>query len=159
MYSVNESSDSVADFSSVRNCSFFDSVVISEEIGEAVYADCITLPCGLSDTVFRNCFLFPGIAVYKNTLIENSVILRGSIIMGCGRVTCERTPLSSSSHVDDALYGNGVVINMGNETGGLQIRSFADLRYGDLSDVVAKGQYGQHGVSDYLCVDSTVNND
>lgn len=79
--------------------------------------------------------------------------------MGCGRVTCERTPLSSSSRADDTLYGNGVVINMGNETGGLQIRSFADLRYGDLSDVVAKGQYDQHGVADYLCVDSTVGND
>lgn len=85
--------DASLDLSSIRNCTFIDFVMISEEVGVVSFEDSITLPCGLSDTTFRNCFLFPGIAVHKNTYVENSVVLKGSILMGCGRITCQSETL------------------------------------------------------------------
>ncbi|KAM7454856.1 hypothetical protein BLSTO_04386 [Blastocystis sp. subtype 1] len=114
--------------------------MISEEVGAVSFEDSITLPCGLSDTTFRNCFLFPGIAVHKNTYVENSVVLKGSILMGCGRITCQK----------DATYGNGVTINMGNETGGLQVQSFGDLKYNELSSVVDSGVFQNDALPDYM---------
>ncbi|OAO11936.1 hypothetical protein AV274_6387 [Blastocystis sp. ATCC 50177/Nand II] len=113
--------------------------MISEEVGVVSFEDS-TLPCGLSDTTFHNCYLFPGIAVHKNTYVENSVVLKGSILMGCGRITCQK----------DATYGNGVTINMGNETGGLQVPSFGDLKYNELSSVVDSGVFQNDALPDYL---------
>ena len=44
------------------------------------------------------------------------------------------------TQIEDATYGNGVTINMGNETGGLQVQSFGDL----------KGVFQNDTLPDYL---------
>ena len=48
------------------------------------------------------------------------------------------------------MYGNGVVSNMGNETGGLQITLVADLKYNDLKGVVQSGKYEYPDLNEYL---------
>lgn len=54
------------------------------------------------------------------------------------------------TRIEGATYGNGVTINMGNETGGLQVQSFGDLKYNDLSSVVDTGAFKNDTLSDYM---------
>ena len=54
------------------------------------------------------------------------------------------------TQIEDATYGNGVTINMGNETGGLQVQSFGDLKYNELSSVVDSGVFQNDALPDYL---------
>ena len=52
--------------------------------------------------------------------------------------------------IEGTHYGNGVVANIGNETGGIQITLTADLKYNDLKDVVQTGMYTPPFLSTYL---------
>lgn len=79
----------VSDLSTIHNCTFVGSVYLGTSQGFISFRDDLTLPAGLTQTTFHNCYLFPGIRVAQNTLIENTVILPGSIVMGCGRISCK----------------------------------------------------------------------
>lgn len=77
-----------SDLSAIHDCSFVDHVYLGVQHGIVSFQNNLSLPAGISHTTLRNCYLFPGICVMQNTLIENTVILQGSIVMGCGRITC-----------------------------------------------------------------------
>ena len=76
------------DLSSIHDCFFVENCVLSTQQGFISYKDETTLPAGIANCTLRNCILFPTIAVYNNTLIENTVILPNSIVLGCGRISC-----------------------------------------------------------------------
>ena len=48
------------------------------------------------------------------------------------------------------MYGNGIKINIGNETGGIIVNSNADLLYTDLIDIRKKGIFTAISQSSYL---------
>ncbi len=48
------------------------------------------------------------------------------------------------------MYGNGVKINIGNETGGIIVNSIADLFYTDLIEIRKKGIFTAVSQSSYL---------
>ena len=48
------------------------------------------------------------------------------------------------------MYGNGITINIGNETGGIIVNSNADLLYTDLIDIRKKGIFTAISQSSYL---------
>lgn len=48
------------------------------------------------------------------------------------------------------MYGNGVKINIGNETGGIIVNSTADLFYTDLIEIRKKGIFTAVSQSSYL---------
>lgn len=76
------------DLSSIHDCFFIDNCILSTQQGFVSYKDETTLPAGIAHCTIRNCILFPSIAVFNNTLIENSIILPNSIVIGCGRISC-----------------------------------------------------------------------
>ena len=45
----------------------------------------------------------------------------------------------SSYSLANSTFGNGIICNMGNETGGLQISLIADLLYNDLEHALQNG--------------------
>ena len=57
------------DLSSIHDCFFIDNCIISTQQGVVSYKDETTLPAGIAHCTFRNCILFPSIAVLNNTLI------------------------------------------------------------------------------------------
>lgn len=81
--------DDSLDCTLIRGCLFMDSIIISKQNGSCSYHNSITLPCGIVNTVLKNVIIYPNCCLFQNTLVENSVVLSGSIIMGCGRVTCQ----------------------------------------------------------------------
>lgn len=128
------------DPSLVSSCFFLDRVLLCCSQGFVRYGEELTLPCLLHNTTFRNCYVFASCHIMQNTLIENTVILPNTIMIGCGRITCRRIlSYSSCSLLANSTFGNGIICNMGNETGGLQIPLTADLLYNDLEHAVRSG--------------------
>ena len=137
------SKDEDVDLSSIHNCFFIENCVLSSQSGTVTAGDETSLPAGFAHCTFRNCILCPSVAVYNNALIENTIILSNSIIIGCNRISCSKK----------TTYGNGTVCNMGNEMGGLEVSLFADLMYNDLNGIVHTGKIDQSTLSAYLdCV-------
>ena len=110
----------------VSSCLFMDDVFICSSAGYVHYGSDLTLPCIIHNTTLRNTFILPNVHLSQNTLIENTIIQPHSIVMGCGRITCQK----------QSTFGNGVECNMGNETGGLVVPLIADLLYNDMKDIV-----------------------
>lgn len=150
---ANEGLDTITD------CFFLESVVLAPQTGACSYevGDVkITMPCGVSKTTLRNVTIYPNSCIFNNTLIEHTVILPGSIVMGCGRITCTRTISFSicikwaTLQIEGTQYGNGTEINMGNETGGIKISITADLKYNDLKNVTRTGVFTPSFLHQYL---------
>ena len=58
--------------------------------------------------------------------------------------------MKAITQIEDTTYGNGITINMGNETGGLQVQSFGDLKYNDLHNLVDSGVFHNDTLTDYM---------
>lgn len=80
----------VVDLGNIHDCIFLNTIYLSAQHGFVCYNDEIKLPASISHTTFQNCYLFNGIYVNQNAYIENTIILPGSIVMGNGRITCNR---------------------------------------------------------------------
>ena len=89
-----DSKNNELDFSMIQGCYFMDQIVLSPQSGFVSFQDQVSLPASICRTTFRNCYLFPNIAVYQNVIIENTIILPGSIVIGNSRITCQSTFLS-----------------------------------------------------------------
>ena len=87
-----------ADLSTVRGCFFIESVVLAPQQGSCAHGSGVSLPCCIDHSSLKNTTVFPHCCMLQNALIENTVILSNTIVMGCGRITCQRTssPFSSS---------------------------------------------------------------
>lgn len=55
-----------------------------------------------------------------------------------------------NSFIENGTYGNGTIINMGNETGGIEVEALADLYYNDLKSVISTGRSKNQTGSSYL---------
>ena len=71
------------------SCLFMDDVFICSSAGYVHYGSDLTLPCIIHNTTLRNTFILPNVHLSQNTLIENTIIQPHSIVMGCGRITCQ----------------------------------------------------------------------
>ena len=128
----------------VSSCLFMEDVFICSSAGYVHYGSDLTLPCIIHNTTLRNTFILPSVHLSQNTLIENTIIQPHSIVMGCGRITCQSNGRRKGSPVEQSAFGNGVECNMGNETGGLVVPLIADLLYNDMKDIVSMKPQPDH---------------
>lgn len=91
------SSPEEADWSTVQGCFFIENVTLAPQQGSCAHGTNLALPCCIDHSSLKNTTVFPNCCVLQNTLIENTVILSDSVVMGCGRITCQRAPFISFS--------------------------------------------------------------
>ena len=121
------SEDFIPDF--ILGNTFSGTVVIGRISGEQVRCDEeIVFPCGIYDSVIADSEIGDSCLVMRVGLISNYLIRSGAVIREvqtlCAGLQC--------------AFGNGIDIAVGNETGGREIRSFAELTIGLASDVATR---------------------
>ncbi len=97
----------------VRGNIFLGEVILSNIVGK----DPLPLPPGIYNSVISSSVLLGPLTLHRVSLLHNYILLPGVFILGAGEISFE----------EGSPMGNGVVLPLGIETGGREIRSFAEI--------------------------------
>lgn len=109
----------------IFDCHFLERCFIGNFEGIVTFDSSLSLPCGLFNTIIKNSIIFSGSAVMKASLLQDTIVCSGSIILGSGRIWCK----------PNSTFGNGTVVNLGNETGGREVKICSDMYYSYCSGI------------------------
>lgn len=119
--------DFIPDF--IQGNTFSGTVVIGRMSGGPVRCEeGISFPCGIYDSVIADSEIDDGCLIMRAGFVSNYVIMKGAIVREVQSL-CAGT---------QCAFGNGIDIAVGNETGGREIRSFAELAVGLAADVATR---------------------
>jgi hypothetical protein len=103
------------------------------------------LPVGVRNSILSHTEIGDNCRVYGST-ISNYLLCSGAVIHNVGALICSR----------DAVFGNGTVISVGIESGGREVRFFAELSF-ELATTVALQRRNTAFLSAYnTCIDTYV---
>jgi len=108
------------------------------EDGPAVNTDSSGLNQGIARSIVIDSEIGSGCCVYNTGVIRNCVIGGGAVILNCGSITA--SPRNT--------FGNGIAIAVGNETGGREIVSIAELTV-EIAQAVAMGREDKCAADEY----------
>ncbi len=101
----------------VRSCCFLGDVILGRFDGLVRETDGITLPAGLYHSTVANCVIGHGAVVRDVKLLANQVVGESALLLDCGSITCDGT----------TQFGNGQELPIAIETGGRDVRVFAEI--------------------------------
>jgi len=119
--------DFIPDF--IQGNTFSGTVILGRMSGGPVQCEeGISFPCGIYNSVIADSEIGEGCLILRAGFVSNYVIRNGAVIR-------EVQTLCAGSQ---CTFGNGLDIAVGNETGGREIMSFAELTIGLASDVATR---------------------
>jgi hypothetical protein len=101
----------------VRRCSFQGEVVLGRFSRRVAVAGGAELPAGVYQATVADCVIGHDALVRDVRLLSNYVVGEGVRLLNCGTVTCDA----------GTAFGNGRALPVGVETGGRDVRVFADI--------------------------------
>jgi len=100
----------------IRNNIFIGEVIICENTNHSIFEE-LSLPCGIYNSTIQDSIIDKNVLIKDIKLLKNYYIGKNVLLLNNGIITSEETP----------AYGNGIEISVGIETGGREVKSFAEL--------------------------------
>jgi len=101
----------------VRGSSLSGRIVLGRFTGEAVLEPGFTVPTGISGSRVSDCEIGDEAAVVDVHLLGKMIVKAGAVLFNCGSVVC----------TDETTFGNGVELPIALETGGREVRTYAEI--------------------------------
>lgn len=121
----------------IRNSLLLGEVLIGDLNGE-VEVEGATIPCGIYHATLSNSVVLGSSLVYRVELLSNYVVKSGAVIYGAGTVSFE----------PGSTMGNGVELSLAIETGGREIRTFAELTI-PVAEKIAGDRHNKKLIGEY----------
>lgn len=122
----------------VQNCRFVGHVRLGVFCGTAEIGHGVTIPTGVYDSMLANCEVSDDALILRVGLLAGYRVGRGAVVRECTTVLAGPT----------ATFGNGVEIAVGVETGGREVRSYAELSI-PVAECIAKRRDDKGLLADY----------
>jgi hypothetical protein len=122
----------------INNSSFHGTIVLGRFTKDVAIDDGIGFPAGIYNSTVINATIEDDALVSEVKLLANYVVKKGSILFNCGTVTCK----------EKASFGNGRELPIAIETGGREVKTFADITV-DIAATVATSRIEKQFLQKY----------
>lgn len=122
--------DASVNVARIHQCVFQGKVVLGRFSSDFHHTleDGVKFASGCYRTTIRNAVVLDDALVQDTMLLNNAFVDAEAVVMGCGPVVFKRTG-QQKDEPTVAVFGNGMTLHVGVETGGRDLRVFADLPF------------------------------
>ncbi len=103
-------------FENIRNNIFIGDVIICSNEPKHLFKE-ISLPCGIFNSTIQDSIIDENVLIKDVKILKNYYIAKNVLLLNNGAIISDEFP----------LYGNGIKISVGIETGGRELKSYAEL--------------------------------
>lgn len=100
----------------IRNNIFIGEVIVCENTDNSIFKE-LSLSCGIYNSTIQDSIIDRNVLIKDVKLLKNYYIGKNVLLLNNGIITSKETP----------DYGNGIEISAGIETGGREVKSYAEL--------------------------------
>lgn len=116
----------------IQQCVFQGTVVLGRFSSDFHHTleDGVKFASGCYRTTIRNAVVLDNALVQDTMLLNNVFVDAEAVVIGCGFVVFKHTEQDEAKDEPTAVvFGNGLTLHVGVETGGRDLRVFADLPF------------------------------
>ncbi|MBI4335530.1 MAG: DUF4954 family protein [Candidatus Omnitrophica bacterium] len=126
------------DLSRIRRCYFQGDVTVGKLSGDVEVSDGVKLPAGLYNSIIVDSNIGDSVLIQDVMTLSNYIVLDGAVLFNCGVVSAK----------DGLVFGNGSELPIAIETGGREVKSYAEITV-DAAAKVAASRADKEFLKDY----------
>lgn len=111
----------------VREARFIGRVILGRFTGESEVEKGITIPTGIFRSLISNSEIGNDAVVHEVRILGNMIVKDRAVILNCGSVICSGT----------TTFGNGIELPVAIETGGREVKTYAEITLDVAAEVAA----------------------